>query len=126
MSTEEDAAANVLAHPFDGAFESQLIAFGGMYRRTMRTRLSKRQVAAQHGDSSIAQCSCHTDEQRRLAIRAGTVCEHQSVSWWMIRLMKEATHWRIERFDKNRLRIVFSGSHESGCFCFSFTVQRST
>ena len=66
MSAEEDAVAGKLAlECFDRGAEALLVAFGAAARRrSMRTELAERQIAAKDGDAGFAEGVCQSDEER--------------------------------------------------------------
>lgn len=81
MSAEEDAVAGKLAlEHFDGGAQALLVAFGAAARRrSVGAQLPERQITAEHGDAGFGERVCESDEQRRLAVRAGAVREDERV-----------------------------------------------
>lgn len=69
VAAEKDAAWCVPAHGGDGRAEPLLIAFGtAAWRRSVRTRLAKRKIAAEHGQSGGAEGIGERDEKESVAV----------------------------------------------------------
>lgn len=60
--------------------------------RTVRTRLAKRQIAAEHGDTRRAEGVRYGDEQRRAGVRSGAVRQDQAVTNGCIGRVQESAH----------------------------------
>lgn len=69
VAAEKDAAWCVPAHGGDGRAEALLIAFGtAARRRSVRTRLAKGKIAAEHSESGGAEGIGERDEKESVAV----------------------------------------------------------
>ncbi len=58
----------------------------------MRTRLAKRKIASQHGETHCTKCLCETRQQGRLAIGSRAVSQNETIAIRSCRTMKKALH----------------------------------
>jgi len=64
MAAEENAPTHSRAQQLHRSPQSLLIDFRGAERRTVRTLLAKRKIAAQHRDPILGEILCKSYEQR--------------------------------------------------------------
>jgi hypothetical protein len=80
MTAEEDPARSQPSHRGNGRTQSFLIAFRiAAGRWSMRPELSEGEIAAKHRHSRATERVSQRYQQRRLAIRSGTVRQNQVV-----------------------------------------------
>jgi hypothetical protein len=81
MAAEKDAAGRQTAQARDGGSQPLLIAFcASSRRRPGGTRLPERQIASQYGETRRTECVCQSHQKWRVAVCAGAVRQHQTVS----------------------------------------------
>lgn len=82
MAAQEDAARNLSPQCFYSTPESLLVTFRtNSRRRSVWPQLTKQQLAAENCESGFAEAIRDCDEQRRVAVRSGTVREDYAVPW---------------------------------------------
>ena len=89
-------AGESLAQQRDRFPKSVLIAFGtGGRWWPVGTQLPEREVTAKYIDTGCGECFCEGDEQRCIAVPAGSMGEHQCIAGWGGCMVDEASHGHL-------------------------------
>lgn len=100
-----------MPHGRDGGFESLLVACRtARWRWTVGARLAKGQIAAEDGESGVAERGGEGDEERRVAVRARAVGQDEGFAGRIGREMEEAADGRFIR----RIVLEFSNRAHIG------------
>jgi hypothetical protein len=115
MAAEEYAARGLLPHGRDGGFKSLLVAFRtAALGPPVGTRLAKGQIAAEDGESGVAECARQGHEERSIAVRSRAVGQDEGIAGRMGREMEEPANGRFIR----RIVLAFSNhAHIGGQQC---------
>jgi hypothetical protein len=115
MAAEEYAARGLLPHGRDGGFKSLLVAFRtAALGWPVGTRLAKGQIAAEDGESGVAECACQGHKKRRIAVRSRAMGQDEGIAGRMGREMEEPANGRFIR----RIVLAFSNhAHIGGQQC---------
>jgi hypothetical protein len=80
VAAEKDASGGHRSHGGDCGTKSFLIPIRtSAWRRALRPRLAKGKIAAEHGRPGPTECIGQHHQQRRFAIGAGPVSQHETV-----------------------------------------------
>ena len=98
MPAQENSSTAQFPQSRDCISEPVTIAFRvSRPRRTVGTRLSKWQIAAQHGKANPGECCRKGDQKGRAGVRSRAMRQHQPVAGAMFRTMQESANRRIGR-----------------------------
>jgi hypothetical protein len=101
MTSQENLAFDQRAHRGDGCAQTVLIPVGNAARRRpVRSRLAKRKIATQHGQTCRTKGIGERGQKECLAVRSRTVRQNNAIPHWTCRPVQKAPDRRL------RIRLV--------------------
>src|SRR5208337_4022707 len=95
-AAQKSPPCKLIFHKRHGAPQPSLVSLGiGWRRRSVRTPLPVRQVAAKHRQSRSGKQLTERDQQGRLTVASRSVREHQESTAWMLGAVQKSAHRRF-------------------------------